>query len=569
MLLPMRARRLSVPVPILLGSILLLTLATYAIALRHDFVTWDDDLLIIRNPAVRQFSFAALRQMFSTYDPELYIPLTLLSFNIEHALFGLNPMVFHATNILLHLINTLFVFLIVRHWSGRRTVAAAAALLFGIHPLNVEAVNWISGRKDLLSSTFFLLAYLQYLRLRARGDARFPRAVLLLFLAGLLAKVTVVTLPVVLLLQDLRDRRSMRAAIPEKIPFFALALVFGVVALHGKTQNLEALPLLQTVLITAKSVVFTIGKFVMPVRLSVAYPVDPAVSLASADIQAAILALLWAVALIVLSLRWTREGLFLALFALVTMSPNFATFAKAGQFFYASDRYAYLPLVALCAAVGWLVAYFLALAPHARMRRMTEALLLLGTLAFVFLAVTRSRVWKTSKSLYLDAIAKAPSVHVMHYNLGLVYIGERDFDAALRENRAALALKTDYADAHNNIGVVLREQGRHEEARREFEEALRIAPLNPFAHNNIGIMLLEEGKMNDAIAAFERSIEGDRRYGLAYRNLADALGKQGRYREALEATRTALSLDFTKREELAALEDQLKKLDAQEEGVRR
>src|SRR6266481_177511 len=215
-----------------LGALLVLalTFAAHVRGLQGQFVEWDDTTHITRNVAIRALTPENLGLMFAHPIAKLYCPLTWLSFAIDYQIWGRAPFGYHLTNLLLHLANTLLVLVFVREiLRDRYKYATAAALLtaaiFGVHPLRVESVAWVTERKDLLFAFFYLLALLAYLRWVVRGNRRDYWACLLLFIGSALSKSTAVTLPLVLVLLDVFWKR--RVAVWEKIPFFAISLIIG------------------------------------------------------------------------------------------------------------------------------------------------------------------------------------------------------------------------------------------------------------------------------------------------------------------------------------------------------
>src|SRR3989344_8562337 len=242
-----------------------LVLITFCIylpsVLTNDFVHLDDALLITRNPAVQQISFWSLKEIFTTFDPELYVPLTLFTYQIEHAMFGLNPVVFHLTNLILHVANAVLVFWILFVLSQKRRIAFLGAMLFALHPIRTEAVVWAAARKDVLSAFFFLGSFLPFLLHRRDHVQKFYRWSIALFFLGLLSKVSILMMPILLFLLDWKDRRPLtRASIQEKIPYLALSVLFGIVAIVGKTQNLASTDLLTTLLLMSKSILHYLWK---------------------------------------------------------------------------------------------------------------------------------------------------------------------------------------------------------------------------------------------------------------------------------------------------------------------
>ncbi len=205
------------------------TLVPFLGSLDNEFVSWDDAIYVTENRLIQELSWKSVSKIFSSPRKKTYVPLSALSLAIDYSLWELDPFGYHLTNLLLHLINTLLVFCLVRRLAHRLLPALIAALLFGVHPMHVESVAWISERKDVLSTLFFLTALLSYLRYRTSQKTLFYLLALACFVLALLSKQIAITLPVVLVLCDFLEGRSWtKRALIEKIPFLLLSLFFGL-----------------------------------------------------------------------------------------------------------------------------------------------------------------------------------------------------------------------------------------------------------------------------------------------------------------------------------------------------
>src|SRR3989344_9385724 len=299
----------------------LLALLVYLPSLRNGFALVDDGLLIFENNLVRELSLKTLRVAFTSYDPELYIPLTFVSYQSDYLLGGYNPLIYHLTNLLLHMGSTFLVSAFIFYLTKRSKLAIACALLFAIHPITVETVVWAAARKDVLSGFFFLLSATLYL----------------------LSKVTAITLPLIFLLCDLhRGRRDYKEVVLEKTPYFLLALLFGLIALFGKATLLAERSPLEHFLLACKMVILALSKILVPLRLSVFYPELGEVTLFHPTFLLSLLILI-ILGAVVWMFRQKKLLLFGALFFLITLAPAALTFMKGGNTFLFSDRYAYLP----------------------------------------------------------------------------------------------------------------------------------------------------------------------------------------------------------------------------------
>src|SRR3989454_1065969 len=353
----------------------LLTLTAFLPTLQNQFVSWDDDKNFLENPHYRGLGWTHLRWMWTTHLGH-YIPLTWMTLGLDYLLWGMNPLGYHLTNLLLHAANAVVFFFVVRRLLTRAlpgpserghalaVAAGVAALVFAIHPLRVESVAWATERRDVLSGLFYLLTILMYLRAYesgARGRGWYWLAVAV-FVCALLSKSMVVNLPVVLLILDVYPLRRLGGAIGwwseparrvhlEKIPFVLLAAAASAIAVMAQSSVHAALSLAQLSMprrlaISAYGLSFYVWKMVVPVNLSPFYErglIDPWATpfLLSYGLVLAITA-------IVLALRRRVPGLPAAWVAyIVVLLPVLGIFQSGPQI--AADRYTYL------AGLGWAI----------------------------------------------------------------------------------------------------------------------------------------------------------------------------------------------------------------------
>ncbi len=464
---------------------------------------------------------------FTSYDPELYAPLTTLSFGLQYKVFGLWAPAYHAFNLLLHLGNAVFVFLILGRLTGKQKVAFACALLWAIHPLNVEAVTWISARKDLLASCFALASILAYLHDRKGWSA-------VLYVLGLLSKVSIVPLPFALLLLDWHRGRDLKRSLKDQGPLFLVAAVFVFIAFMGKTRGIAALSFGDTFLLAIQSTWFYLWKLIAPVSLSILYP--PSASHAPVILSA--IASVAACALIAWALRKKMPAIpFAAGWYVCFLLPSFASFVRAGRVSVAVDHYAYLAILAPLALITLFIDRL------ATNRRTYGAAIACLSLALAYGSYLRMTEWRSSEALYASAIRLSPQEAVLHYNLGVEYSVQSRWDEAIGSYRSAIAADPAYDSAMSNLAILLSARGETEEARALLEKAIALNPKNANAYNNRGSMLLDEGNVEAAIRDFQTAIRLDETNVKAHRNLGAAYGKKGMYREGLLEFKRALELD--------------------------
>lgn len=445
-----------------------ITFAIYAPFLGNHFVSIDDNYLIYDNAAIRSITPETIKHIFTTYDPQLYIPLTFFTYQLDYLIAGNSPWIFHLTNLLFHIANTMLVLWIIDKLTGKRFVAAACALLFAIHPLNVEAVLWAAARKDVQASFFFLLSIAMYMRYQERPTGRQFWICVLFFLLALLSKVSVIMLPFILLLIDWKERRTIDPRmLKEKWPYFLLSAFFGVIAIAGKARQLQSVDRLFGIFIPAKSTLFYLLKIAIPTHLSVIYPQSYALDPLSLAFLATILgfcALIGLAVFLVARRPSSMIGFGLAWFLLLLV-PSFSTYWKNGFLFFASDRYAYMASVGIFLIAALLIEKI--------GKRLNVAVAAIAAVVLIPLTVVQARTWRETEALYRNALANYPS-SVM---------------------------------AHDNLGLALDQKGLTDEAAAEYRKAIDIAPENSVAYFNLAANLGKGGDVSGAIALYEKILQ--------------------------------------------------------------
>ena len=438
-----RRRWLVIMVVLLLAA----TTTAFFPCVQNGWTNWDDGDYVVSNPDIQGLTPSHLAKMFSSVYVSTYLPLTMLSFAVNYAIGGTDPFLYHAINLLLHLCNTLLVFWFIRRLSGNDVVAAATALLFGIHPLHVESVAWISARKDVLSTLFFLLSLLWYDRWaeanrienRPHSFRHWPWLSLLFFLCSLLSKAITVMLPAILLLMDYYRGRNLFAPHPgvfgmsrpvnrrflvelwsgiwHLIPYTVLAgviLTIGVAAQHsGHSLRLLQSPL-DNFLIASHGVLFYITKAVVPVGLSFLYPYPAGTGWRLPLEYLGAPAILAVAAYVVF--RWFRSNhvvVFSVLFFLITLAPVSQLIPMGSA--VAADRYTYIPLIGV-----FFIGCTILNALQERLQRATRFGLLLFRISLLAVLISygtaswyQSKTWKNNQTLlenYHSAKRTAPIV---------------------------------------------------------------------------------------------------------------------------------------------------------------
>jgi len=532
-----------------LGLVLLATLGAYLPVFDNQFTNWDDPLYVLENPLIRGLDGPHLKQIFSTYLLGNYHPLTVLSYAVEYHFSRLDPFLYHLDNLLLHLGNTALVFSLVYLLFRQPLAALLAAALFGLHPLNVESVAWISERKGLLSVFFFLAAlvcYVSYLKQGRLFGLRNRRLVvaLLLFSCALLSKGTAVTLPVVLLLFDWFTGRPLtRAALFEKLPFFALSFLFGILALHAQ-ESVDAIKTTGYSLLTSFSaanlgLLTYLRRLLLPLDQACFYPYPELKTQGSQIIfYGSPLLVLLLLALLLLSLKRTRLLLFGALFFLLTVAPVIQLLPVGNAI--TADRYTYLPYVGLFLVAGRGAAVLTARRPRVRAPLVIALVLVLG--ACSVLTWRRCQVFENTATLWTDVIAKQPQNPMAYNSRGEYYFNRGEYDQALQNFEQALEIAPFYAAGYSNRGAVHQVRDEWEQALADYDRSIALKPDEPKSHLNRGMVQFYLGHPEEAVRDLTFALERMGAVGAAFLYRALANEQLGRYDRALSDAQRARAL---------------------------
>lgn len=522
---------------VLVGAIAL----TYSASLTNNFVTWDDDWRVYNNPYVHGLSLDNITHAFTNTDPR-YWPLTDLSFQLIYDVFGLNPTAFHAVSLLLHISSALLVWWLLYLLSSYRWLSFSLALIFALHPLQVETVSWVGNTNGALSAPFFLGALVSYLYYLKSLNIRHYVLTLSLFVLALLASPPAVSLPAVLLLIDYRYHRPFgKKILLEKVPFFALGLLFAGATLLGAQHDLtsEWLPTAKLTLIP-QSLVFHLKQFVYPLELSAIYPIPEGLNIL---FSLGVLTLL--IFLLIYNRRYTREVVFGASFFIITILPPLWLIASQNMSVIAADRYMYIPGIGLLYIAGHLATRLYrktAFSGSKKIFSITAAVIIASTFLAIF-SHQRSLVWGSSERLYLDILQKYPDSVQARQNLGDFYQSEGNYDKAISQYKEVLVLDPSNSETYNSIGIVYMNTNQPEKARANFDQALEFDADNLNPRNNLTSLYIQQGELEKAISETEAVLEKDSGNATAYSNLAAIYQEQGQLSEAIEAAEAALESD--------------------------
>ncbi|MBU0673309.1 MAG: tetratricopeptide repeat protein [Proteobacteria bacterium] len=505
----------------------------------HDFLSYDDGINVFDNPYITNFSLETLRHFWNEPYKMLYIPLTYnvwgvlakISLYFPGAEGALNPHVFHTANLLIHLASSLIVFYLVRALVKDDWGAWAGALLFAIHPIQVEAVAWVTGMKDVLSGFWSLLAlwlYILYDRYPRDNDKRyvFYGFATVAFVCALLAKPSAVSVP---LAAGVIGLFFLVRRIPDLFRELSLwvIIVIPLVLITKFAQPSSTLSFepsfLQKFLVAGDTLSFYLFKLFVPYGLGPDYGRTPSYILGHQWVYLTGLLPYFLGGFLVWKggKKWyLPAGLFLAFVLPVSglLSFNFQNFSTV------ADRYIYVAMIGPSVGLGLLFS-----------RYQTRKFLVMSVAFFLglgLMSMGQVKYWQEDVAFYSHSLSVNPNSWFSYNNLGLKYLGLKEYDRAAESFKKAFSIKDDYDHAYNNLGVVYRELKEYDEAEKMFLKALSVRPNYSEAAANLGEVYKETGQFPKAIEFYERAIALNPGYSTVLANLGNIYTLMHRYVEA-------------------------------------
>jgi tetratricopeptide (TPR) repeat protein len=528
----------------------LVTLIAYWGIFSSEFVNYDDPYYVIQNQSVQSgLSWNGLCWAFTTRACDNWHPLTWISLMLDYNLYGLDSAGFHATNLVLHIFNSILLFLLLQYITGARWRSAFVAALFALHPLHVESVAWIAERKDVLSTFFAMLTLCAYARyVEKPGIARYW-PVLLLFALGLMAKPMLVTLPFLLLLLDFWPLRRMPLAlnffgrqiriadaeeqvsfgrwslgklVVEKVPLLALSVVSSGLTIWAQTQAIAmAVPLTDRLLNAALSYVRYMVKMVWPIRLYVNYPYPH-----GWPIWYPVIAVIIAGYLSVVAVRESRRHPYLLtgwFWFFIALIPVIGLVQVGIQSI--ADRYTYVPLIGLFIIITWLGCDL------AKTWRLPPALLRILATATIAACILATMIqvgyWKNSFALFEHALRLNPNNFFAEVNLAMSYEAKEQHEPALEHLIKATRINPNFGETYNKMGGIQLWLGNYADAIESFNTALRLNASAPLAHYGLALAYEKQDKLNEAAEQVQTALTlapGNQEYIDEYNLIAQKSG---------------------------------------------
>jgi tetratricopeptide (TPR) repeat protein len=551
-------------------SIAVVTVLVYIPSLHNGFVNWDDQYYVYENTNIWKLNGESLLWMLTAYHASNWHPLTWLSHGTDYAIWGLNPLGHHLTSIVLHGLNTFLVVVVIsclvgiggregeEGVQGRAVmVGTVTGLLFGLHPLHVESVAWVSERKDVLYAFFYLLSILAYVRY-ARAEAG-KRAVpyvvcLVLYVLSLMSKPMAVTLPVVLLILDvyplgrtgLRGMvRSQWRVVVEKVPFFVLSIVSSILTVQaqeagGALTPLQASGLWNRILVAIRSLVYYLYKIIWPHELVPFYPYPSEISLSAFPYFGSMILLIGFTALCIWFRKDQRIFSAASVYYVFTLLPVLGIIQVGGQ--GAADRYTYLPslgpFLLISVAFVWVKEKINRRNLGENIHKMIFFISLMVILCILsILTIKQEAVWRDSISLWSAHLNKYTTVYKAYKSRAEAYMKIGNYHRAVEDLKRSIAIYPQYATSYTILGMAYERLGVSLQAIESYGKAIELNPQFYLAYNG------RERAFQQVLKKSAEAVKSNPEDAAAYINRGTAHALMKNYQEALGDYNRAIRLN--------------------------
>jgi tetratricopeptide (TPR) repeat protein len=515
----------------------------YTPVFNSDFVNWDDEDYVLNNESIH--SFSNLREILTKPIQGNYHPLTMLSLALNYSISGTDATSYHIMNLLLHMMNTVLVFFFVLSlFKGKTWMAFIVALLFGIHPLHVESVAWVSERKDLLYSLFFILGLTLYSKYIDSGKRYFLLIVFLCFILSLLSKPAAVIFPVLLFAIDyFKGRPNILKTYLEKVPFLICSVLFGLLTMQGQesagaTEFAKVFSLTDRFLFASYGIMMYFIKTILPIDLCTFYPFPDTANGLPVIYYLSLVFLLLVLVLFIKTFKTNKFIAFAILFYLLNLALVLQLIPVGNAVI--ADRYAYLPLIGIFLIPGY---YFQKQIDSNKGQINVSMLFALIIVSFTLIRMSnvQAATWKNGASLWDHAIKVSPSSRA-YVNRGLLYKQAGNMTKAFESYDHAIKLGSREPDAWVNRGNIYFANREYEKAIQDYNYCLQLNSKQVKAYENRGSSYASLGKTELALHDFNKALELDSASSGAYANRAMLNMSLGEYQHAINDYRKALDL---------------------------
>lgn len=517
---------------------ILLVFIAFAPALRNHFVYLDDDTHILENSSIRALDPAHIRQIFTTSVDKVYAPLTFLSFAVEYHFVKYNPFIYHLNNILLHLGVTALVFYFALQVGLSLRAGFAAALLFGIHPMHVESVAWVTERKDVLYAFFYMLSLSFYWKYLSRREIK-PYVLTIVFgILSILSKPMALSLPLIFFVCDWLKRRSFdKWMILDKVPHFLYIVTIAWIT-YSLNARVPGENISSGIIIWIWTAVFYVHKFFFPLTLVPMYALPQPISWTNPHYLGSV-GLFGILTIVLFIFRRQRWVVFAGLYYFFSMFFLFR-YDNAVDKNIVADRFMYLPCLGICFLIGY---SFDQLLKKEHLRKIVYVIAILITILLGVKTFAQTQLWKDSIPFWNHELTHYPDNATGYGNRGEAYKDIGRYDKALEDFNNAIRVDPKYAEGYNSRGQLSAMRGNINEALKDFLKVIELNPRFDEAYNNIGIIYTMKKDNEKALVYFKKAIEIDPANVEAHYNLGDFYYGQGDFEQAFGHFQKVIALN--------------------------
>lgn len=535
----------------------------YLQVIDYQFINFDDEQYVTENiHVISGLNLNNIEWAFTSTYASNWHPLTWISHMMDVYLFGINPGIHHVINVIYHILNSVLLFIVLNKITGAVWRSAAVAALFAFHPLHVESVAWISERKDVLSTFFWILTIYMYLRYVLSHTVSKYLLMIVSFSLGLMAKPMLVTLPFVLVLLDFwpLKRRELSPAdkgsqsesskiymqgplklVLEKIPLIILSLTASGITFYaqsagGAVNSLELVSFSSRFQNAIISYVAYLLKMVWPFNLAVFYPYPQ-----QFNTLMVVICLLLIIAVTVIVVMYKKRLPYLLtgwFWYLGTLVPVIGIVKVGSQSM--ADRYTYIPLIGIFIMIVWSINVF-----FDKFKIKKQILVVLAGSVFLFLIVCswiQLTYWENDYTLFTHAIKVDPNNYVAHENLGTYLFNRGDVVGAKEHSQMAFRINPHEILAYCNFGKCLFVEKKYDEAYEQFNICLKLNPQYQEALKFMGNIMLIKGNFDEAITLYTESLRFKHDQPEVYNHLGQSFFFSNRFTEAIKCYQEALRL---------------------------
>jgi protein O-mannosyl-transferase len=518
---------------LILGGILVSTLLLFLNSLHNEILNFDDIEYFSNYPEITRLTWENIYKYFTSYYVIMYQPLPILSFALNYYFTGTSTFPLHLVNLCFHLSNIILVYFFIKQLFSKNYIALLIAFLFAIHPMNVEAVSWISARSSSLYTFFYLLSLIFYLRyLNKNLTFKYLLLAALFFIFSLFSKAQAVTLPVILLAIDYYSGRKLfsRRVILEKLPFFLLSITFGIITLMDKGTMINITEGMMVsysnfdlIFLLCYSFTFYLFKFILPVNLCSIHvypPKDGGFLPVEYYLSALVILVL---AYLLYRFRKNRQVIFGAAVFLFSISINMQIIPS--RLFIVSDRYAYFPYIGLFFITGYIINHWKETMPvqYKKFKSLMVFILIAYSVFFSYSLWNRNKIWKNDFTLMSDVIEKNPKVPYMSRAFGNranYLLKKGKVEQAIQDYTSAIAIKSDDAQSYFNRALAYIKINDNSLALADLDTAAFYEPDKGLIYSNRAFIKYNLNDSAGALADCDKCISLDSSIADAYNTRA-------------------------------------------------